>query len=565
MKKKSLVIIEAFGKKDRIKDLFSQCNIECVVFATLGNILDLPKDEFCINTELMRIEKKIPVRPDIYEKILSIKISDYDNVYLLTDNDVVGESISRDFVEIKKLDNFIRLRLNDLNLRSLQKALELGEKKLNVKMLTEADSKRISDRIIGYYGNHEKKIKSVSFGRIATPLLSIAKKADPVVKIIKHRFFLKKDPIPFEINIKIKKSDKKYAGIIEKKISKIQNTCFDSIPILLEKGNVPETKPCNTADILNRVSGLYDKDIKDVMNSLQKVYESGKCSYLRTESNRLSLEDSCDLSSSLIDKGFMIEMEKIANKWFYPLENEYEKNKNENTHPAITLKTKSVMLSTDPNATISDNIITEIFEASKNSVNSHIYSEQITESIEPKLDCVLSDLILITGCKPVWERSFLKRSGSHVCDVVVNHDSDQELKIMSYDNASRHYGGLGVYNVKRIPNERILLNILSEAKIGKPSTYIHHCLKLKKHFVDDFGLGKSIFKSLEFAEENIPLLKNPDIIKKLESVFSNYNLDVYNKVNEVLTIIGVNTDKIDLAPQESGGRKNRVSDSELDF
>lgn len=563
MKKKSLVIIEAFGKRDRVRDLFSQCGIECTVFATLGNILDLPKNEFSVNTELMEIEKKVPVRPDVYSKILLMNIGDYERVYLMTDNDVVGESIARDFITIKGLVDFVRLRVNDLNLKSFRAALASGENKLNTKIISEADAKRISDRIIGYYGQHDKKTKSISFGRIATPILSISKKADPVVKIIKHRFFAKKDPIPFEINIKIKKSNVKYAGIIEKKISKINKICFDSIPINTERLMVPSTRPCNTSDILNRMSGLYDKDIRDVMNSLQRVYESGKCSYLRTESNRLSLDDSSELSSTLLSKGFMIEMEKIAEKWFYPLENEYDKNIN--AHPAITVKTKSIMTSNEPNSTTEDNILTEIFEASKNSMNEFIYSERIDETLKPNIDPVLMDLLSIIDCPPVWRRSFLKPSHGVSCDVIVNHDSDSELKIMSYGNSLSYYRNISQHEVKKIPNERILLNILTDTKIGRPSTYIHHCVKLKKHFLDDFGLSKSFFNSIKFADENIPSLKDPSVVRKVENVLSNYNLDVYNKVDEVLKIIGINTDRIDLAPNNIDGRKNRSSDSELDF
>lgn len=563
MKKKSLVIIEAFGKKDRIKDLFSQCGIDCHVFATLGNILDLPKDEFAINTELMRIEKKTPVRPDIYEKIISINIDDYEKVYLATDNDVVGESIARDFIKIKNLNNFIRIRLNDLNLTSLKKALLNGEKKIDEKIINEADAKRISDRIIGYYGQHDKKKMSISFGRVATPLLSLAKKANPVVKIIKHRFFEAKDPIPFELNIPIRKNNVRYAGIIEKKLLNVNNVCFAGIPVNTSDSQVPATRPCNTSDILNRVSGLYDKEIKDVMNSLQKVYESGKCSYLRTESNRLSLDDSGELSKTLLSKGFLVEMEKIAEKWFYPLENDYESDIN--AHPAITLKTKSIMTSNEPNSTTEDHIVTEIFEASKNSINDIIYSRKIDETITPNIDPVLSDLLSIIDCQPVWKRSFLKRHGGATCDVVVNHDSDAELKIMTYDNALKHFHNKKVLEIKKIPNERILLNILTETKIGRPSTYIHHCVKLKKHFLDDFGLSKSFFNSIKFADENIPSLKEPNIVRKVENILSKNNLDVYNKVDEVLKIIGINTDRMDLAPSETGELKTKSSDSELDF
>lgn len=563
MKKKSLVIIEAFGKRDRVKNLFSQCGIECYVFATLGNILDLPKDEFSINTTLMEIEKKIPVRQDIYDKIISLNIDDYEKVFLMTDNDVVGESIARDFVKIKKLKDFVRIRVDDLNGDSLKKALINGEAKINEKIINEADAKRISDRIIGYYGQHNKKKKSISFGRIATPLLSLASKANPIVKIIKHRFFDGKDPIPFEINIPIRKNDIKYSGIIEKKVLKIGDVSFMGVPFGTDTSTVPTTRPCNTSDILNRVSGLYDKEIREVMNSLQKVYESGKCSYLRTESNRLSQNDSKELSGALLSKGFLVEMEKIAEKWFYPLEHEY--NSNIGAHPAITVKTKSIMTSNDPNSTTEDHVVTEIFESSKNAMNEFIYSEKIDETITPNIDHVLSDLLSIVNCQPVWKRSFLKRHNSGACDVIVNHDSDAELKIMTYDNASKHFRGIAKFDIKKIPNERILLNLLTETKIGRPSTYIHHCLKLKKHFSEDFGSGKSLFNSIKFADENIPSLKDPHIVRRVENILSNNNLDVYNKVDEVLKTIGINTDKMDLAPNEIIDRKNKSSDSELDF
>lgn len=569
MTKPSLVIIEAFGKKDRVLSLFSQVNIPSFVFATLGNILDLPSHEFAIDSRLMKFENRVPVRDDIYNKIKALDLNDYDQVYIATDNDVVGESIARDFIEITGAKDFIRIRMNDLNLSSLKESLKKRETTLNQKLINEADARRISDRIIGYYGDHNNRKKSISFGRVATPLLNIAAKSDPVVKTITHRVFSGRDPIPYELKVSVKKSLAHLSSIIEKKLGNLTKNNFNFKETTYERTAVPVSKPCSTSDILLRVAGIYDEDIKKIMASLQRNYENGDCSYIRTDSNRLSLDDSSEVAAICQKNDFLIKMEDLANKWFYPTEGEVSHH--QHTHPAITPKTSRIMTTYDVNSDLSDKINTELYESAKNSVLDCIYNSRVDEMLIGNIDDALSDLLARAECQPVWKRSFLTKDTGVSLDVIVS-DGGRDLKIMSQQNAKTYYSNAPEIEVKSLPRERILLSLLTDSKIGKPSTYIHHCLKLKKHFGEDFNSRPSLFNSISFAESSVPKLLDASVAKVISDILADEKLDVYNKVSESLKAIGISSETLDLASSneaKSGieiDRERRTSsDSEFDF
>jgi len=571
MLKKSLVIIEAFGKKDKILELFSQASIPCEVFATLGNILDLPSDSLSVDTDRMTFKKRVPVRDDIFNKILAIELANYKDLYLVTDNDVMGECIARDFLEIKNATSFYRIRLNDLTQQSFKAAMSKMETSLNRKLINEADAMRISDRIIGYFGERDKVKKSVSFGRVATPLLYAASKSDPVVKKITHRVFFGRDKIPFEIKVNLKKSVAHLSEIIATKLGRVSASDFNLKKATIERVGVPTCRPCNTADILQKVSSIYDDDIKSVMASLQKNYERGLCSYLRTDSHRLSLEDSSTVAAQCRKKDFMVDMEDLAHKWFYPYEGEVSHHKN--THPAIISKTDKIISTYDPNVDLCDRIISELFESSKNSVLDTLYSSRVDESLIFDADTALTDLLSRADCLPIWKRSFLTHEQGGASDIVVS-DDDFAIKVMSQENAARMYADQDDLIVKTIANERILLKILSESKIGKPSTFIYHCIKLKKHFSDDFGFRPSLFNSLAFAEQNIPLLLEAKIAERVNHILSNESLDVYDKVIETLKTIGISSDNLELMagsmakdkqPTSDTSNINKSTDSNFDY
>lgn len=569
MTKPSLVIIEAFGKKDRVLSLFSQANIPSFVFATLGNILDLPSDEFAIDSKLMKFVNRVPVREDIYNKIKALDLNDYNQLYIATDNDVVGESIARDFINITGAESFVRIRMNDLNLSSLKASLAKWETTLNQKLINEADARRISDRIIGYYGDHKDKKKSISFGRVATPLLNIAAKSDPVVRTITHRVFSGRDHIPFELKVSIKKSLSHLSSIIEKKLGNLTKHNFNFKETTYEHTTVPVSKPCNTSDILLRVAGVYNEDIKKIMASLQKNYENGDCSYIRTDSNRLSLDDSSEVAALCQKNDFLIKMEDLANKWFYPTEGEVSHH--HHTHPAITPKTSRIMTTYDENVDLSDKINTELYESAKNSVLDCIYNGRVDEVLIGNIDDALSDLLARAECQPVWKRSFLTKDTGVSLDVVVS-DGGRDLKVMTQQNAKIYYSNTPEIEVVKIPRERVLLSILTDSKIGKPSTYIHHCLKLKKHFGEDFSSRPSLFNSISFAEGSVPKLLDANIAKMISDILADEKLDVYNKVSESLKAIGISTETLDLISgndtdndMETKKPHRASSDSEFDF
>lgn len=569
MTKQSLVIIEAFGKKERVLSLFSQAGIPSVVFATLGNILDLPDDELAIDTQSMKFVNRVPVREDIFNKIKAMNLNDFNEIYIATDNDVMGESIARDFIEISGAKEFVRIRMNDLNFSSLKASLLTRETSLNQKLINEADARRISDRIIGYIGDHKQRKKSISFGRVATPLLNLASKSDPVVKTVTHRVFSGRDPIPFELKINIRKSIAHLSSIVEKKLSGLTNHNFNFKKTRYERKPVPTSRPCNTSDILMRVSGIHDEDIKNIMASLQKNYESGDCSYIRTDSNRLSLEDSSDVSELCRKNDFLIKMEDLANKWFYPTEREISHH--ENTHPAITPKTGRLITTYDRNINLSDKINAELFESAKNSALDCVYDTRVDEVLDGNIDEVLSDLIKKAGGEPIWKRSFLTRETGVSLDVITS-DGGRDLKVMSRDNAAAYYSERPIIEIKNIPRERVLLSLLTDSKIGKPSTYIHHCIKLKKHFGEDFSHKPSLFNSLSFAESNVPKLLDAGVAKMIDTILSDEKLDVYNKVLESLKVIGIGNETFDLISSNDSDNRNeadkpmRISgDSEFDF
>ena len=162
MKKNSLIIVESPTKAKTIKKFLDK---DCVVLACNGHIRDLPDRASEIPEELKKQKwarlginvaedfKPLYIIPSQKYKILAEirkALKEADTLYLATDEDREGESISWHLLEVlnPKIPTK-RMVFHEITSKAIQEAFA-HPRELDEKLVRAQETRRILDRLVGY-------------------------------------------------------------------------------------------------------------------------------------------------------------------------------------------------------------------------------------------------------------------------------------------------------------------------------------------------------------------------------------------------------------------------------
>jgi DNA topoisomerase-1 len=186
-----LVIVESPTKAKTIRKFLGK---DYTVLASMGHIRDLPASSADVPEALKKTPQgKLGVDPETFEPLyvisqnkkktvteLKAALKDAEDVYLATDEDREGESISWHLLEVLKPKVPVkRMVFHEITKPAIEKALA-NPRELDERLVRAQETRRILDRLVGY------TVSPVLWKRIAYGL-SAGRVQSVVLKVIVDR------------------------------------------------------------------------------------------------------------------------------------------------------------------------------------------------------------------------------------------------------------------------------------------------------------------------------------------------------------------------------------------
>ena len=305
---RNLVIVESPAKKKIIQGYLGS---DFVVESSIGHIRDLPKKGgMSIDIE-NGFKPKYEISEDKKKVVNQLKdaVKKVDTVWLATDEDREGEAIAWHLTEALKLnpENTKRIVFHEITKKAILHAVD-NPRTLNINLVNAQQARRVLDRLVGFEVSPVlwKKVKQgLSAGRVQSvavrliverekEIINFKSTSDFKVVIILENS--KNELIKAELPKRFKTESEAY-DFMQKCLSaefKVEN---------LEKKAAKKspTAPFTTSTLQQEASRKLGFSVNQTMTVAQKLYESGKITYMRTDSVNLS-DDALDAANSEIVK-----------------------------------------------------------------------------------------------------------------------------------------------------------------------------------------------------------------------------------------------------------------------
>ena len=176
---KSLVIVESPAKAKTINKYLGS---DYIVEASIGHIMDLPKNDIGVELKRRTFEPTLIVSPGkekIVERLQKLAAK-ADSVYLAPDPDREGEAIAAHLSlqlkpMLKKGATIQRVTFNEITQKAV-KAAFLNARDVNENLVDAQQTRRVLDRLVGYQISPllwDKVRRGLSAGRVQTVALRL--------------------------------------------------------------------------------------------------------------------------------------------------------------------------------------------------------------------------------------------------------------------------------------------------------------------------------------------------------------------------------------------------------
>lgn len=289
----NLVIVESPAKAKTIEGYLGK---GYVVKSSFGHVRDLPKKGINIDIE-NNFSPKYEVTPDKKKVVKELKdLSKKANmVWLATDEDREGEAISWHLMEALDLapEKTKRITFNEITKTAVSRAIE-NPRTIDVNLVNAQQARRVLDRIVGFELSPVlwKKVKpSLSAGRVQSVTVRlIVEREREIQNFVPVSSF--KIYAYFSINGNSFRAELPKNFKDEEEASKFLEACKSaefSVENLEKKpGKRKPAVPFTTSTLQQEASRKLGFSVSRTMSVAQKLYESGKITYMRTDSVNLS-------------------------------------------------------------------------------------------------------------------------------------------------------------------------------------------------------------------------------------------------------------------------------------
>ncbi len=324
---KNLLIVESPAKAKTIEGILGK---DFEVKSCYGHIRDLEKNDMGIDINNNFMPKYIV--PDEKERVvreLKALAKKSDEVWLASDEDREGESISWHLAEVLNLDpkTTKRIVFHEITKPAIQKAVQTP-RLITMNLVNAQQARRVLDRIVGF------ELSPVLWRKIGQKGgLSAGRVQSVAVKLIVEKereinHFVSVSN--FKVEASLSATDLNNKTVIFKaeggKYSKSEDaesflqSCIGAnykvADIQVRPGKRTPAPPFTTSTLQQEASRKLGYGVSKTMLLAQKLYESGKITYMRTDSVNLG-ETAMDGIKSEINKSFgdkYLHVRKYKNK-----------------------------------------------------------------------------------------------------------------------------------------------------------------------------------------------------------------------------------------------------------
>ncbi len=465
-KDKTLIIVESPGKIHTIQKYLGD---KYIVLATAGHIVDLAKNgRFGLGVNVFDNFKTyytlIPEKIQFLDKIINAS-EECNKIIICSDPDLEGTGIA--YLLAEKLVHLnkpiLRAEFHEITQFGIEDGLK-HQGKINQDKFKAQATRRIIDRLFGfmispYLANYYKS--NVSAGRVqSVATLAIVDREDEILKFKPEEYW--------NLNLSLSKKDKsfiaKYQGKIKNKDEAntikndllASNTFKVSSVIAKPKKELPDP-PLTTSRLQQIMYSKYGVSGEETMEHSQILYEYGFCSYIRTDSMRIS-----DTALSMV-RGWLTDQ-----KFDVPKQPNIFKNKNssQDAHECLrptVIKTLPSQIEVDEIKKLIYKEIWYHFVASQ--MNPAIY-----DTLEIKINHISNNYLFKASGKALRYQGYLELSNTDVGAKMMlpSLNKDEELTFSKKEDIQLEQ------KFTQPPsryNYASLIKFLERKGIGRPSTF----------------------------------------------------------------------------------------------
>ncbi|MCW1735359.1 type I DNA topoisomerase [Anaerorudis cellulosivorans] len=294
---KNLVIVESPAKAKTIEKFLGK---EYRVLSSYGHIRDLKRKDFSIDIE--NDFKPIYEIPSDKKKVVSelkAAAKEADTVWLASDEDREGEAIAwhlYDVLGLEKKDTK-RIVFHEITKSAIQEAIK-NPRDIDKNLVDAQQARRVLDRIVGFELSPVlwRKIKpALSAGRVQSVAVRLIVEREREIQQFKPEasyrivaLFSKEEngkvyEIKAEYNKRLKTKEEALSLL-----DKLKSADFTVEDITVKPVKKSPAPPFTTSTLQQEASRKLGYSVAQTMMIAQRLYESGKITYMRTDSVNLS-------------------------------------------------------------------------------------------------------------------------------------------------------------------------------------------------------------------------------------------------------------------------------------
>ncbi|MBL6663194.1 MAG: type I DNA topoisomerase [Flavobacteriales bacterium] len=307
---KNLVIVESPAKAKTIEGFLGK---DFLVKSSIGHIRDLPKkggmaidieNGFAPTYEVSADKKKVVDELSKLSKKSEV-------VWLATDEDREGEAIAWHLQEALKLkaEKTKRIVFNEITKSAITKAVD-NPREIDINLVNAQQARRVLDRLVGFELSPVlwKKVKyGLSAGRVQSVAVRlIVEREKEITNFVSESsykvsaYFLNTDQLVFKADLPERfKSKDEALSFLES----CSNSTFTISSLTKKPAKKSPTAPFTTSTLQQEASRKLGFTVGQTMSVAQKLYESGKITYMRTDSMNLS-DDAIKSAGGFIESNY---------------------------------------------------------------------------------------------------------------------------------------------------------------------------------------------------------------------------------------------------------------------
>ncbi len=294
---KNLVIVESPAKAKTIEGFLGK---DFVVRSSFGHVMDLNKTKLSVDIE-NDFKPEYEISPDKKKVVTELKkmAKEAETVWLATDEDREGEAISWHLFNALGLteDSTKRIVFHEITKNAITNAID-NPRGIDTNLVSAQQARRVLDRLVGYELSPLlwKKVKpALSAGRVQSVAVRLIVEREEEIKAFESVSYFR---VVAEFQLTERENQQTFQAEYPVRFS-----TFEEAKVFLENHTGAEFKvasvekkpakkspapPFTTSTLQQEASRKLGFPVGKTMRVAQQLYESGKITYMRTDSVNLS-------------------------------------------------------------------------------------------------------------------------------------------------------------------------------------------------------------------------------------------------------------------------------------